>query len=454
MNCGYVIKIEKLLPHPNADKLQILQIGDIQTIVGLNCKVGDIGVYFQECLKLSPEFCDYNHLCRQTQGGEPDIGYMDPKKRNVTAIKLRGQASCGIYLPISCLGYLNVDLKSFKPGDIVEIINGQRICEKYIPYQKPVKQGSLKQVLNKKHKENIAPYFLQHVDTEQLAYHLEDFHPGDNIEITLKIHGTSHRVAYTPVLKKHRRSIIDCILHKDGKPVYNWEYIAGTRRTILENYEGGYYGNNQFREPHSKIFEGKLLKGETVYLEICGFTQDGIPIMPSADNNILQDKEFITKYGESTVFSYGCKPNGKQLLWGKDNEEIFSIEENKPQSDCYVYRITYTTSEGAVIEYSPEQMRQRCAEIGVKTVPVLYRGYIPEDVENAGEYVLKLAEFFNDDVDPIGKTHIREGCVIRIINRPKFSAYKSKNNTFKILTMKALDLLDANKYSKDMLGEM
>ena len=37
----------------------------------------------------------------------------------------------------------------------------------------------------------IAPLFTEHCDTEQLAYNLSAFKPGDEIEITLKMHGTS-----------------------------------------------------------------------------------------------------------------------------------------------------------------------------------------------------------------------------------------------------------------------
>jgi hypothetical protein len=38
-----------------------------------------------------------------------------------------------------------------------------------------------------------------------------------------------------------------------------------------------------------------------------------------------------------------------------------------------------------------------------------------------------------DGADPIGKDHIREGVVVRIENRERFTAYKHKNINFKIL---------------------
>ena len=50
-----------------------------------------------------------------------------------------------------------------------------------------------------------------------------------------------------------------------------------------------------------------------------------------------------------------------------------------------------------------------------------------------GEWIKEKAEKYYDGPDPIGKTHIREGVVVRIINRPKFCAYKHKNWFFKAL---------------------
>ena len=75
--------------------------------------------------------------------------------------------------------------------------------------------------------------------------------------------------------------------------------------------------------------------------------------------------------------------------------------------------------------------------------------------ETAGDFVKKIAEDFYDGTDPIGKTHIREGVVVRIINRPKFTAYKHKNFNFKVLegiikdTALAPDMEQAQEVSKD-----
>ena len=47
--------------------------------------------------------------------------------------------------------------------------------------------------------------------------------------------------------------------------------------------------------------------------------------------------------------------------------------------------------------------------------------------------LLEKAEQFFDGPEPIDPTHIREGVVVRIINRPTFTAYKHKNFNFKVI---------------------
>ena len=137
---------------------------------------------------------------------------------------------------------------------------------------------------------------------------------GDQIEITLKMHGTSQRTGYLPVFKGYKRTLLDRIFRREGTPIYDWDYVSGTRRTVLEDYSGGYYGSNEFREQHSKLFEGKLNKGETVYYEVTSFTDDGVPIM----GQCKVPKEAQEQYGTIMTFHYGCEPTGKKIVYGRD----------------------------------------------------------------------------------------------------------------------------------------
>ena len=486
MHTGYIVEVKDLRPHNNADKLQLATFFGETVIVGLDTKIGDIGIYFPCDLQLSEEYCDVNDLCRKRADGTNGKGYLERDKRNIKAISLRGEKSYGLYAPLTSLESFG-DITQLRVGDTIDVFNGHEICKKYIP-RSNIRGGRYSEGnKTRKHKVPIAPLFAEHVDTEQLAYNLDAFRCGDEIEITLKMHGTSQRTGYLPVLKGYHDSwhcqirnwlwfqfnritkkndlhtTIDKMKH-DGKPYYDYGYVSGTRRVVLDNYEGGFYGSNAFREQHSKFFEGKLWKGETIYYEVVGFTDTGTPIMASGDNKKLNDKEFVKQYGETTVFSYGCSPHE---VYEFDNVLI-------PQSDIYVYRMTMTNEDGDVVEYTPDFMRYRCEQMGVKTVPVFSKVYIRDNSVIAhntdgtysggdlpdgityGDAVKNIAEQYYDGPDPVGKTHIREGVVIRIINRPKFCAYKHKNFAFKVLegvikdTANAPDMEEAQEVADEM----
>ena len=480
---AYVTQLKNVRKHPNADRLQLGDCFGNTVCVNLDYTEGQIGVYFPTDGQLSVAFAEANNLLRKKDENGNNIGgYMDPDKRNVKAIKLRGEKSDGLFLPLTCLDFCYPDIEGgaammLNVGDTIDIINGVEICKKYIPRGKKSRQGK-EGNKTRKRKVAVAPLFMEHADTEQLAYNLSEFRPGDEIEITLKMHGTSQRTGYLPVFKGYNPDFWGRIANsvdpnkKLGKlaaslyeralryatPIYEWGYVSGTRRTVLEDFEGGYYGSNAFREDHSKFFEGKLWKGETVYYEVVGFTADGGTIMGKCNNKKINDKEFVKKYGEETVFSYGCDPDG----------------EDKPQSAAYVYRMTMTNEDGDVVEYTPHFMRYRCEQMGANVVPLFAKGKIrpdgtldyddyvfgearhtvaigremregdPHSFEyQPGDEVKDVAEDYYDGPDPIGVVHVREGVVVRIVNRPKFTAFKHKNFSFKVLEGIIKDTSDA-----------
>ena len=422
---GFVCQIKNLRNHPNGDNLYLGEcFGNTVAVSRNGYTPGMTGVYFPTDGQLSTEFCQNNNLLRlRDENGHsiPGGGYMDPDKRNVTAIKLRGEKSDGLFLPLSCLDYCFEDgaAEHLKIGDTVDVVNGHDICTKYIPRSNKRVGHPTSGNKTRKRRVPLAPLFVEHADTEQLAYNLGAFRSGDDVEITLKMHGTSQRTGFLPVFSGYRRTIWDKLFRRDGEPIYNYDLVTGTRRTVINGEDGGFYGSNAFRMPHAELFRGKLWKGETVYYEVVGFTDTGTPIMAECGNKKLNDKEFVKQYGQTTTFSYGCE---------------------RPNSDIYVYRMTMTNEDGNIVEYTPDFMRYRCEQMGVKTVPVFWKGTIPENPASAtdptiepGEWIKNVAERFYDGPDPIGKTHVREGVVVRILNKPKFCAYKHKNWYFKAL---------------------
>lgn len=442
---AYVTKVKNIRPAENADRLNLCEAFGNTVVVDKNVNENDLYIYFPCDGQLSLEFCLNNNLLRKLPDGTPSSGYMDPDKRNVIAIKLRGNKSDGLVLPLNCVSYTGVLLNELTEGLAFTTLNGHEICKKYIPARQN-RQGNVSEGNHvRKKKAPIAPLFIEHADTEQLAYNLNAFKPNDLIEITLKMHGTSQRTGYLPMFKGYKKTLLDRIMRRDGTPIYEYGYVSGTRRTVLNDWEGGFYGSNMFRKKHADFFEGKLHKGEEVYYEVVGFTDEGMPIMSSASNRKLNDKDFLKKYGETTTFSYGCSCTG-YYTYGDGSYDML------PKSDFYVYRMTMTNEDGDVVEYTPDFMRYRCEQMGCKCVPVLWRGFLDDTTDwndagmTAGEQVKEIAERYYDGPDPIGKTHVREGVVIRILNRPKFCAYKHKNFTFKCLE----GLVKAEETAPDM----
>lgn len=403
MYCGYVTKLKNVRKHPNADRLVLADVFDSTVVVGANSQDGDVIIYFPCDGQLSKGYCDYNNLVRKKDENGNNIGgFLDPDKRNVKAIKLRGERSDGLVMPLSSLDYINKDLKDMLVvGDQITVLDGKEVCRKYIPRCKKPKVSN-GQIKKQKRKINEFPLFEEHRDTEQLDYNIASFKPGDLVSLTLKMHGTSGRTAFLPSAGKNK------IEHFIFKLFPRYRYVTGTRRVVLEEFgEGGFYGDNAFRAKYHQLLKGRLKKGETIYYEIVGYVDENTPIMGVAKNSKMNDKDFVKKYGDETTFSYGCKPG---------------------QNEIYVYRMTYTSPDGNVIEYPWSLVKRRCEEMGINHVMDLDR-FIYTTEEDLYERVNKWL----DIDDPIGKTHVNEGIVARLEDKPIFTAFKKKSFAFKVL---------------------
>ena len=280
-------------------------------------------------------------------------------------------------------------------------------------------------------KEKISyPFFVEHIDTAQLAYNQSAFKEGDICYITLKMHGTSARTANTiRVTKKKAPKLLGKIFHIKDKEVIEYKPVSGTRRTTLIDYDGGWYGSNAFRQKYHDMFKDKLPKGIEVFYEIVGWVDENKTIMGRCPNKLIKDKKFSKQYGNETIFSYGCEVG---------------------QSDCYVYRMTITNPDGYAVELPWEQVQLECEKMGVKCVPTFEKF-----IFTTWKDLMERVEKYYDGADPVGKTHVREGIVVRIDNREKFTAYKHKNFSFKVLEGIIKDKADAPdmEEAEELVGE-
>ena len=162
MYCAYVTRIHNLRKHTNADRLLCGECFGNTVIVDLGTDPDQLGVYFPTDGKLGLDFAQKNDLLRRKdENGAPAGGYLDPEKRNIKALKLRGEKSDGLFLPLSCLASFT-DIKKLQEGDTISVLNGITICEKYIPAVKRASGSGGGGNHVRKRSDPISPLFQEH----------------------------------------------------------------------------------------------------------------------------------------------------------------------------------------------------------------------------------------------------------------------------------------------------
>ena len=428
---AYVCRLKGITPIEGADRIVQATMFNETVITGIDNKEGTLGLLFDCDTQLSHEFASNNNLYRHSElNVDKEVkGYLEDSRR-IRPIKLKGVKCSAMFIPTESLefaGYQN----GLSEGTEIDSFNGIPICNKYINPATTNSMGGQKAV-----KKNLVPTFKEHIDTDQLAKNMHLIKEGNLVTVTEKLHGTSGRCGYLQTsmedkLPKWYKFISKLlpIFHNIKYPNFSkYDFVIGSRRVVKSVGEevitgDGYYDTDIWSLSAREHFEGKLLKGETVYYEIVGYLPEDSPIMNSSSNEKLKPflnsdeyKTFIKKYGTVTEFNYGLK---------------------KGQYEVYVYRITMTNEDGESIDYSWDQVKVRCERLGVKTCPTLFTGIVSEKVDGLSVRDGFLTEVFNDYRDrpsEIFPEHIKEGICVRIDNGSMTPVIlKDKTYIFKVL---------------------
>jgi len=184
-------------------------------------------------------------------------------------------------------------------------------------------------------------------------------------------------------------------------------YVSGSRRVVLSTKattDTGYYSGTQFRILiHNQIKDIGLSKGETLYYEIVGYTENSALIMGSHG---IEDKKLKKQYGNKMSYKYGCSPATHKVL---------------------IYRITQTSPDGRVIEIPWCQLIARCKELGLEAVPTLKEQFVYDG--NTDE-LLELCNKLSQGSSTLDTEHIKEGVVLRTEGTNGTNAYKYKGFWF------------------------
>ena len=198
-----VIDITNFLPHPNAERMKIAQVGGYKVCVGIDEPIGRY-VYFPVNSEINPNLLSYCNLYRHTEKNTntEKAGFFNDNGR-VTAIKLRGFPSEGFLLPFEQLENFIADTLNLKLSDIENntdfdiAVEGDKefwVCRKYI-VARHLTQG---QSGSGKRQKKVACFnkvidtqFYYHYDTVRVQNDKWAIAPDDIISITEKVHGTS-----------------------------------------------------------------------------------------------------------------------------------------------------------------------------------------------------------------------------------------------------------------------
>ena len=352
-----VVDINSFLPHPNAERMKIAQVGGYKVCVGIDEPTGRY-IYFPVNSEINPHLLSYCNLYRHTEknANTEKAGFFNDNGR-VTAIKLRGFPSEGFLLPYEQLENFIVDTLNLKlintenNTDFDVAVEGNKefwICKKYIIVHNISSEQSSSNKRQKKvsrFNKVIDTQFKFHYDTVRIQNDKWAIGPNDLISITEKIHGTSGISAY--VLCKKKPTLINKIKKLFGDSGTEYDYLYASRSVIKNATEttnpGGYYDCDIWAEA-DKIIRPHLQKGMTIYYEIVGFLPTG---------------KYIQKN-----YDYECT--------SPEKEESFTHEKH---FKVRVYRITITNVDGYVHEFSAKEVQEWCKTNNLIPVTEYYYGY-------------------------------------------------------------------------------
>ena len=410
-----VIEVPTPVKLPNSDKLYGIGVAGIEVVVDASWldRVGEKAVLFPAEAQLSHPLCAYANLYRHQEFNDDpeEQGYLDDNRR-IRALKLRGNISKGLILPLDKItGISSADADDFEVGQSFDTVWGVEISRKYALPVKGVPMSKEQAKLAKAFKRVDEKVFPMHIDTEQYERNEGHVDDSDIVIVTQKLHGTSVRFGNVPVKVEH--TFWERLAKKLGIRVREHEYdlIAGSRKVIKDpksTTQAHFYTADVWGHAAQEWGQG-LPKGFMVFGELVGFTPSGEPIQKG--------------------FTYSDRPEGGMGL--------------------YVYRVAIVNEDGVLRDLSWDQVKKFCYTYGLNHTPELWRGpkaaLVLEKFAEKNFYGVWASSVGADYIDrPValseGGTGKDEGIVLRV-DRGGDVPYllKYKNDSFYLAETQALD---------------
>ena len=214
-----VVQIDEVLPHSNAERLEIVKIGGWQIVSGKgNYKVGDLVVHVPPDAMLPKEWADKWSVT-------PYLSWRsNATKGRVKAVKLRGAPSYGFLAPNESGAEIDTN-----------------VAEHYgiEKYEEPIGMQAGQMARNH-------PYFHKYTDIQNLRNYPKKINYSEPLVITEKIHGTNSRIGWVRTPDPENGGMSDY-----------FEKVIGTHRTQRKVEDPGVYGLpfEKYSEQLNKLFD-------------------------------------------------------------------------------------------------------------------------------------------------------------------------------------------------------
>lgn len=362
--------IREILPHGNADKLELAKVYDWTVVVRKGEYVEGDKILYVPVDSLLPWDLEQRIF--------PPESKIKLNKSRIRSIRIRGIVSQGMILDPAEVNDIIGDYNPDIYFDEYELEHDFSTALQITKYEPP--EASIPKHMQAKKKRATNPNFKKYSDIENFKYYDRCFEDGEIVYVSEKLHGTSFRCGW---FKNAPNTLWKKLLNFFGW-LPEWEFCWGSRNVQIQNklYHTGYYDVDVYTKIVKQYdLKNIIPKGYAIFGEIVG---DGI----------------------QKGYTYGCGPGEHELY-------VYDV-----MKDEKYLNYGYYGEDNGVHVYDPydDNFVALTLRMGLPVVPRLY----------TGPYKRELMDNMRDGHSLVGNQSVREGIVIRTIEEKSTSSLGRK----------------------------
>lgn len=377
--------IREILPHGNADKLELAKVYDWTVVVHKGEYLPGESILYVPVDSLLPWDLEQRIF--------PPESKIKLHKSRIRSIRIRGVMSQGMILSIE-------DVSDILGLDTVRRMGMYEQNEDYsthlgITKYEPL-EASMPKHMQAKKKRATNPNFKKYSDIENFKYYDRCFEDGETVYVSEKLHGTSFRCGW---FKNTPNTLWKKLLNFFGW-LPEWEFCWGSRNVQIQNklYHTGYYDVDVYTKIVKQYdLKNIIPKGYAIFGEIVG---DGIQ----------KGYTYGCGPGEHELYVYDVMKDEKYLDYDVTEDTVFKLE--LPVYDA----IQYVSNGTPAYDPYADTFVALTLRMGLPVVPRLY----------TGAYRRELVDEMRWGDSLIGEQPVREGVVIRSVQEKSTSSLGRK----------------------------